>query len=168
MLQTYQCHKLVNAAKIQSIALVSTSDLEAGYTITFSGSIQTIHVTSEWVRKHQPDAGGYYVEYSDGYTSYSPAQAFEDGYMPVDDNLDAMHALNALRQGKKVSRHGWNGKNMWLELQVPDEHSKMTKPYIYLNIMKSPGERATTLNVDRVPWVASQTDILSNDWFVVD
>ena len=34
-------------------------------------------------------------------------------------------ALEELKAGKKVSRKGWNGKGMWLELQVPDEHSKM-------------------------------------------
>lgn len=43
---------------------------------------------------------------------------------------------------------------MWLELQVPDEHSKMTLPYIYMK----------TVTGDLVPWIASQTDILSEDW----
>ena len=53
---------------------------------------------------------------------------------------------------------------MWLQLQVPDEHSKMTLPYIYLNYP------ATEQNPkgNRVPWVASQTDILANDWYVLE
>ena len=37
-------------------------------------------------------------------------------------------AIEALKQGKKVARAGWNGKNMHLELQRPDAHSKMTLP----------------------------------------
>lgn len=66
-------------------------------------------------------------------------------------------ALEALRLGLWVSRAGWNGKGMWLALQVPDEHSKMTLPYIYMR----------TATGDFVPWLPSQTDILSEDWSVV-
>jgi hypothetical protein len=63
-------------------------------------------------------------------------------------------ALRVLKSGRKITREGWNGKNQWLELQVPDEHSKMTLPYIFI----------TTVQGDRVPWLASQTDLLSHDW----
>jgi len=66
-------------------------------------------------------------------------------------------ALEALKEGKKVQREGWNGKGMWIELQVPDVNSKMQRPYIYIE----PGEGW------RVPWVASQPDMLSDDWVVV-
>lgn len=65
-------------------------------------------------------------------------------------------AIEALKDGKKVARHGWNGKNMYLELQVPDEHSKMSLPYIYMY----------TADQNLVPWLASQTDMLSEDWIV--
>ena len=66
-------------------------------------------------------------------------------------------ALSALKEGKRVSRTGWNGKGMWLEMQVPDAHSKMTLPYIYMN----------TAQDDLVPWLASQTDMLAEDWGIV-
>jgi len=72
-------------------------------------------------------------------------------------------ALLALEHGEKVTRTGWNGKGMWLELQRPDEHSKMTLPYIYLNYPK--GEKYP--DGARVPWLASQTDLLADDWEVV-
>ena len=72
-------------------------------------------------------------------------------------------ALEALKQGKKVSREGWNGKGLWLELQVPGEHSKMTLPYIYINY---PADARTTPGA-RAPWLASQTDMLFYDWEVV-
>ena len=68
-------------------------------------------------------------------------------------------ALYQLRHGKKVSRFGWNGKGMYLELQIPDENSKMTLPYIYL---VTPHE--TPHKYDLVPWLASQTDMLASDW----
>jgi len=66
-------------------------------------------------------------------------------------------ALMSLKAGKKVARAGWNGKGMWIALQVPDGYSKMSLPYLYMK----------TAQGDLVPWLASQTDILSNDWQVV-
>jgi hypothetical protein len=63
-------------------------------------------------------------------------------------------AIEALKQGRRVARNGWNGKGMWLALQVPDQHSKMTLPYIYM----------FTAQKDVVPWLASQTDMLAEDW----
>lgn len=72
-------------------------------------------------------------------------------------------ALQAVKNGGKISRKGWNGKGLWLELQVPDEHSKMTLPYIY---MCYPADAQNTPNA-RVPWLASQTDMLADDWEIV-
>jgi hypothetical protein len=69
-------------------------------------------------------------------------------------------AIAALKAGKKVARTGWNGAGLWLELQVPDTHSKMTLPYIYINY---PADAKTTPGA-RVPWLASQTDMLTEDW----
>ena len=70
-------------------------------------------------------------------------------------------ALELLKQGKKVYRKGWNGKGIWLELQIPDAHSKMTLPYIYIEYPH--GHLAYPLG-SRVPWFASQTDMLMDDW----
>ncbi len=68
-------------------------------------------------------------------------------------------ALRKLREGCRVTRTGWNGPDQYLELQVPDQNSKMTLPYIYIR----------TVQGDLVPWLASQTDLLSeNDWELVD
>lgn len=63
-------------------------------------------------------------------------------------------ALELLHCGYKVSRVGWNGKGMWIAIQRPDMQSKMTLPYIYMK----------TADNQLVPWLASQTDILANDW----
>lgn len=73
-------------------------------------------------------------------------------------------ALIVLKSGDKVARSGWNGKGLWLELQVPDEHSKMTLPYIYINY---PADAEHTPGA-RVPWLASQTDMLADDWVWID
>lgn len=63
-------------------------------------------------------------------------------------------ALCYLKEGRRVQRAGWNGKGMWLELQVPDEYSKMRRPYIFMS----------PIDGELVPWVASQTDLLAEDW----
>lgn len=63
-------------------------------------------------------------------------------------------AIEALKSGRRVARAGWNGKGMWLELQVPDAHSKMSLPYIFMK----------TADNHQVPWLASQTDMLADDW----
>jgi hypothetical protein len=97
------------------------------------------------------------VKYEDGYTSWSPKDVFEKAYQPM-DALSFGHALVALKAGERVARAGWSGKNMWLELQRPDIHSKMSLPYIYMK----------TFDGELVPWLASQTDMLSDDWAIVN
>jgi hypothetical protein len=72
--------------------------------------------------------------------------------MPFED------ALVSLKQGYQARRKGWNGKGLWVKMQVPDEHSKMSLPYVYI---KSIDDRL-------VPWVPSQTDLLCEDWEVLD
>ena len=63
-------------------------------------------------------------------------------------------ALEILKNGGQIYREGWNGENQYLELQTPDENSKMTLPYIFIK----------TVDADLVPWIASQTDLLKDDW----
>ena len=70
-------------------------------------------------------------------------------------------AIERLEQGKRVRRSGWNGTGMWLALQNPDAHSKMTLPYLYIEYPD--GHPAYQVGC-RVPWFASQTDMLSEDW----
>ena len=72
-------------------------------------------------------------------------------------NNDFSIALKWIKEGKCVARTGWNGKNMWLGLQRPTATSRMTLPYIYMY----------TATGDFVPWLASQTDMLAEDWGVV-
>ena len=70
-------------------------------------------------------------------------------------------ALAKLKDGKRVDRNGWNGKAMWIEMQKPDANSKMSLPYLYIEY---PEGHPAYPNGSRVPWLASQTDLLSEDW----
>lgn len=72
-------------------------------------------------------------------------------------------ALVAVKRGYLIQRAGWNGKGLWAGLQKPDEQSKMTLPYLYIQYPPD----ATNTPGALVPWLASQTDILAEDWKVL-
>lgn len=108
-LTLYQSHKVVRAAKITDVAVTFDTDgnfisamleveKEAGPSPVFARFM----VDSDYVQKHDPQVGGYYVRYEDGYESFSPAEAFEAGYdslvedTPPSDNGDRWGAACAL------------------------------------------------------------------------
>lgn len=86
----YQCHKKVWALKIASIefdserARAEARETDGSATITSTESgYAPFKVDREYVHKHKPQPGGYYVVYDDGYKSFSPADAFESGYTRI-------------------------------------------------------------------------------------
>lgn len=109
---------------------------------------------------------GYKVICPDGYESWSPQDVFEEAYRPT-NGMNFGLAIEALKMGIAVARKGWNGKGIYLELQEPDENSKMTLPYIYIvtNGLITDNPHAPK---GCVPWLASQTDILADDWMIVE
>jgi len=80
----YTCHKTVWALKIKSIKLDGEGenrDSDGSAIITpEEDGYAPFMVGHEYMFKHKPQVGGYYVVYEDGYRSYSPSQAFESGY----------------------------------------------------------------------------------------
>lgn len=90
-LPLYQCHKTVRALKIAAIENKPNPDETGRSDATSHGAVITpaeesflpFDVDGAYVCKHRPEVGGYFVAYDDGYTSYSPAKAFEDGYSPL-------------------------------------------------------------------------------------
>ena len=81
-----------------------------------------------------------------------------------DQRVSFSEALKALKNGSSVQRVGWNGKGLKITAQFPDENSKMTLPYLYIEY---PETNSVTPNA-RCPWLASQTDLMSEDWLVLD
>ena len=79
-------------------------------------------------------------------------------------------AISAMKDGHKVARKGWNGKGLSVELQIPSENSKMTLPYLFMNYPATPAsESAPSNHINaKVPWLASQTDMLAEDWVIID
>lgn len=109
---------------------------------------------------------GYKVVYEDGLESWSPQDVFEKAYRKA-SGMNFGMAIEALKMGIAVARKGWNGKGIYLELQEPDEHSKMTLPYIYI-VTDSLITDNPHAPKGRVPWLASQTDMLADDWYIVE
>jgi hypothetical protein len=114
------------------------------------------------------------VKYPDGYVSWSPKDVFEKAYQPI-TAMSFSGALAALKAGKKVCRAGWNGKGMFLFFN-PGSEVKVTEgrplaasfpvgteckmlPYIMM--------KTAALDLQFVPWLASQTDILADDWMII-
>jgi hypothetical protein len=79
----YKCHKEVRALQIQKITLGYDAE-QNRYTLYFSEpGFAPIDIGEDWWEHHKPVAGGYYVVYNDGYKSFSPKEAFEEGYTRI-------------------------------------------------------------------------------------
>lgn len=116
---------------------------------------------------------GYKVVYPDGYTSRSPAEAFEEAYRPC-EAMNFGLAIEALKKGHRVARTGWNGKGMFLyyvpAAAYPAQRNPLGTmtgvfpddmvPYCAYIAMKTAQDNV-------VPWLASQTDVLADDWQIV-
>lgn len=115
----------------------------------------------------QPNDGkeGYGVKYADGYVSWSPADVFEAAYQPL-DRLSFGHALVALKEGKRVQRAGWNGKGMWLALVGAENYTVDAVRSGSHSVLPFIGMK--TADDYFVPWLASQTDVLADDWSILE
>jgi len=145
----------------------------------------------EFGDKFKPNTGdvtlqnieGYHVQYDNPegsvYDSWSPKNVFDEAYRALDGGLTFGDALFFLKQGKKVARKGWNGKGMWICLGKGNpslhagafwnEHTRIfaeqkggsaeVLPYIIFK---------TADNKILMGWLASQTDMLCDDWCIVE
>lgn len=131
---------------------------------------------------------GYLVEYLDGgkpnhsdhagYISWSPKVQFDAAYRPA-DGMSFGIAIEALKLGKRVARAGWNGKGMWLVLVPGTRQAQLREgtpyrealdlseceilPHIDMWTINAEGRRAMLPG-----WLASQTDMLADDWHLIE
>lgn len=129
------------------------------------------------------DDEGFLVEYLDGgksndprhagYISWSPKEVFERAYRPI-KALTFGLAIEAMKLGKKVARFGWNGKGMFLYLVGPGRYPPSTPAGNEIAISQKDGLvpylpyiAMLTVQGDVVPWLASQTDVLAEDWEII-
>lgn len=112
------------------------------------------------------------TEEFNGYVSWSPKEVFQRAYK-CSGSLSFGDALHYLKCGMKLQRAGWNGKGMFVFL-VPGSTFRVNRPPL-LGIYEEGAEvnyhphiDMKTATGDVVPWLASQTDVLAEDWCVVD
>ncbi|MEI5996814.1 DUF2829 domain-containing protein [Paraburkholderia bengalensis] len=139
-------------------------------------------IITAW-REDRDGKEGYAVKYADGYTSWSPKETFEEAYRAIEGANQALSfgdALVMLKAGKKVARSGWNGKGMWLALscngtrEVPAASfwAPPNREYAEANggaatVLPSITMKTATGEI-LMGWLASQTDMLAEDWTVVE
>lgn len=118
---------------------------------------------------------GYRVEYADGYLSWSPKAVFEEAYRQT-DRMNFGLAIEAAKKGKKIARAGWNGKGMWVVYRtgypegipcnkntadavgIPEGSLFKVRPYLQMKCVDGSFQM----------WLASQSDILADDWYIVE
>lgn len=86
----YKCHKEVHALKIKAILDPTPPEQESdGWRLLVpeDEGYGPFAIDPQYLHKHKPEAGGYYVVYADGYKSFSPAKAFEDGYTRIEPGI---------------------------------------------------------------------------------
>lgn len=137
-----------------------------------------------------PADEGYLVEYLDGgkanvagfsgYVSWSPKEVFENAYRSTTSGMTFGDALVMLKAGKKVARAGWNGKGMWLTLSCagtrevpaagfwsPHNRQHAEEQGGHAKVLPSITMKTATGEI-LMGWLASQTDMLAEDWQVAE
>jgi len=144
-------------------------------------------------KSENPDDEGYLVEYIAGnkgthpnhdfyIISWTPKDVADNSYRPTDDMSFGI-AIEAAKMGKKIARAGWNGKNMFVvympPLHLPPFNTQEPGPKVNDRTAKYIGED-TPLNCQPyfamfnaqkqwIPgWVSSQSDMLADDWQIVE
>ena len=120
-----------------------------------------------------PADEGYLVRYSDGYESWSPKSTFEATYKKSGE-MNFGHAIELLKLGCKMARKGWNGKGMHLLLiKGKCIHNSITEcygdgipehtPEVLDSIAMYTAQKQLVIG-----WLASQTDMLAEDWIIIE
>lgn len=121
---------------------------------------------------------GYLVQYDGGYQSWSPKDVFDEAYHPC-AGLTFGQAIEALKAGQRVARAGWNGKGMWLCLSPGRESFSAVDFWAPANRDYALGQGGaakvlpsitmkTATGEIQMGWLASQSDMLAEDWVIVE
>ena len=112
---------------------------------------------------------GYKVRYQDGYESFSPKAVFEAAYRPI-DSMNFGLAIEAMKKGKKCRRAGWNGKNQHIELASAISYTSPAGTIVNAEHAAIGNKAIAFCGTSGVQmgWLASQADMLADDWEIVE
>lgn len=131
---------------------IGTKIIEAAPAIRKGGKVYDL--TWPIPKSMEPEEPGYRVRYPDGYESWSPKDVFEEAYRPT-EGVNFGLALEAMKKGMGARLPHWK-PDVVIRAQYPDEHSKMTAPYLYVES-----------RFGRVPWKETMIELFSDDWVIV-
>lgn len=112
---------------------------------------------------------GYKVVYEDGYESWSPQDVFEKAYRQT-DCLSFGMAIEAAKLGKRIARKGWNGKGQYVELATCISYKNRKGKAINAEHRAIGNQALAFVGTSGVQmgWLASQADMLADDWVIVE
>lgn len=112
---------------------------------------------------------GYRVRYPDGYESWSPKDVFEAAYRRT-DNMSFGLAIEGAKMGKKIQRSGWNGKGQYVELATSISYKNASGDVVNVNHDAIGNHALAFVGTSGVQlgWLASQADMLADDWRIVE
>lgn len=112
---------------------------------------------------------GYKVIYPDGYESWSPKDVFEEAYRPT-DGMSFGLALEAAKKGERIARKNWNGKNQYIELATAISYKNASGEVVNAEHDTIGNKAIAFVGTSGVQmgWLASQADMLSDDWYIVE
>lgn len=123
------------------------------------------------------DALGYHLIHMDGFRNWKPKEVFEEEYEAVKGMTFGL-AIKALKAGHKVARKGWNDQKMFLWLKpAATVKAEWCKDPMLKSLAEANGGEIEALGTICMftaqkqilsGWLASQTDMLSEDWMIVD
>ena len=112
---------------------------------------------------------GYKVIYPDGYESWTPKDVFEEAYRPC-GAMNFGLALEAAKKGKRISRRGWNGKGQYVELATGIAYKNSAGEIVNVDHAAIGNAALAFVGTSGVQlgWLASQADMLADDWYIVE
>ena len=118
---------------------------------------------------HKTGDPGYRVRYSDGYESWSPTDVFEAAYRRT-DSMSFGLAIEAAKKGHKIQREGWNGKGQYVELATCISYKNASGEAVNVNHDAIGNAALAFVGTSGVQlgWLASQADMLADDWRIVE
>ena len=116
-----------------------------------------------------PSDEGYLVKYQDDYESWSPKVVFEEAYKDCDAMTFGI-AVELMKKGCKVARKGWNGKKQYIELATNVSYMNPDGKVENVNHSDMGNKAIAFVGTSGIQlgWLASQADMLSEDWVLVD
>lgn len=114
-------------------------------------------------------ADGYRIIYADGYESWSPKDVFEASYRET-SGMSFGLAIEAAKMGKKIARAGWNGKNQYVELASCISYKNSAGEIVNVEHDAIGNKALAFVGTSGVQmgWLASQADMLADDWKIVE